>query len=311
MKPGLEHQNYMGSLSRMWETLYVWLLSGKICTQAVFGVCTGRTRMWMAPFFLTAKCLRRGPKSVSIRKVCTEAKQPRQNLRRKTGDFQDAIDDEIPVPTERVDDRPAAPPELGLQDIWDLLQRGMRSNETNFADIKRDVRGATQEAKEAKIQAAKATTLSQETKQSLESLEQRVAKLEKGHPAAPPGLAPSLAHPRGNQTRDWDRLGGEQEDTIVIGGFREYADSDERRGEWQTIKALLAPELAAEVAEEIVPRAPGPIILIKLRKEATAKDTWGQEVSRGKTQAPSRGRGKRKGIQRKSEQTIWHATKAG
>ena len=195
--------------------------------------------------------------------------------RERDTDFEDARDqdEEIPVPTEPALDEnaasssAAAPAVLKLQDIWDLLQKSVRSQETHFAELKGDVRSAKTEAKEAKIQAAKATTLSQETKTSLEALERRVAKLETNPaPAPPPGLeragyVPSKQQPQ----RDWDRLGGENGDTLVITGFRRWADSEERRAEWERIKGKVAPDMIDQIQEVIFPKAPGPVILVKLK----------------------------------------------
>ena len=158
--------------------------------------------------------------------------------------------------------------ELTLQDIMDNLTRGFASVRGELGDLKRDT-------SEAKTLAAKATTLASETKDKVDSLEARVAALEEGGaPQTHTGDRSSFA-PRGtgrptpratSSTRDWDKLGGEHGDTLVVGGFRRYADKEEREQEWNLASAKLPPHLREAVTEVIIPRSHCEVIILKVAR---------------------------------------------
>ena len=179
--------------------------------------------------------------------------------------------EEIPVPTEMPEgpSQPASP--LTLQDIFELMQKGMSRNETNFDRIDRRVSTMQNEIKETKDIAAKATTIANDTKTQLTALERRVAQLEKGGGAA--GSGPTQASPSNQGRRDWEQLGGEEGDTIVVGGFREYAQKEERREEWAKIQQQVTEPLRTKIKELIVPNAPCSTILLKIQREGGPTET--------------------------------------
>ena len=133
------------------------------------------------------------------------------------------------------------------------------------------------EAQEGKIQAAKATTLANETKNQLEALEKRVTQLEKNPPPRPtPNQAPNAQGSPSSAAeggRDWDQLGGEEGNTAIVGGFRMYSDRDEKQNEWNNVQEQLPPELTTAIQEIIVPASLGSIIIIKLTSKGNVKDT--------------------------------------
>ena len=95
--------------------------------------------------------------------------------------------------------------------------------------------------------------------------------------------------------RDWEQLGGEEGDTLVIGGFREYASKEERREEWETLEALIAEDLKTKIKELIVPNAPCSAVLIKIAQEGDANSTrrvmidWTKKFKEQKLQLTSQG----------------------
>ena len=94
------------------------------------------------------------------------------------------VEDGLPTPTE-LPDPPAdrAPKrELTLQDIMDTMTRGFSTQEVNMTSMRREVGDVQRETREAKTLSAKAVTIANETRESMESLEKRVAALEAGPP---------------------------------------------------------------------------------------------------------------------------------
>ena len=192
--------------------------------------------------------------------------------RKRAPDEPQRVEGEAEAPTQAP--LPSAPAALNLNDIWQLMQQSMTENRSNFGSLKSGVRKAEREAGEVKTLAAKATTLAQETKDRLQALQERVAKLEAGGP--PPTTTPSGGPSAATQPpgqRDWDQLGGDQGDTIVIGGFRPWADKQERAGEWEKVCPTIPEDLRAQIRETIVPASLSRIILIKIRKAATIRET--------------------------------------
>ena len=120
---------------------------------------------------------------------------------------------------------------------------------------------------EAKTLAAKATTIAQDTKVKLTSLEARVTALEKGE-----GTSSTKGHgkgafsggPRTSASSDWEQLGTTEGNTVIVGGFRSWASREERQKNFDKIRTELPNELAAQIFEVIVPAAPGRIVIVKL-----------------------------------------------
>ena len=211
---------------------------------------------------------------------------------------QDERDDrETPVPTELAD--PADDDKLSLGDLFRLMQRGMTENTGRFDKLDREQAAIKREAKEAREMAAKALTTSTETRSQIEALAKRVSQLEKG---GPPTHPPGLEQPRrkGNpkaqdEKRDWDYLGGDMGDTVVVGGFREYAQKTEKRNEWEKIQTLLAEDLQGQIQDVVIPNSPGSIVIVKLRQESTPAETrtkmlkWAKDFKEAKLQTTSEG----------------------
>ena len=88
--------------------------------------------------------------------------------------------EETPVPTEIPEGPSQSDPPLTLHDIFELMQKGMHRNETNFDRIDKRVSSMQGEIRETRDIAAKATTIANDTRTQLTALERRVAQLEKG-----------------------------------------------------------------------------------------------------------------------------------
>ena len=176
---------------------------------------------------------------------------------------------------------------LTLEDIMAAITTGQAENRSNFSSLKGEVTEARHDAKEAKVMAAKATTLAQETQKSLEGIESRLAKLEAGEaPLNPPPGLPTRrggGQASGGPKRDWDLLGGEEGDTLIVGGFRAWADKEERQGEWEKARAEIPEELQQDISEIIVPNSQCSILILKIKKSADVKSTrlrmfdWGKK----------------------------------
>ena len=99
-------------------------------------------------------------------------------------------------------------------------------------------------------------------KSALTQLEAKVAQ-PTPNSAHGTGTAPSNPNP---QTRsDWSELGGEQGDTLVLGGFRAHSTSEERREELQKIMTLLPEDLASQISSNIIPEPRTNIVLLKIK----------------------------------------------
>ena len=169
-------------------------------------------------------------------------------------------------------DRSGAPErkELTLQDIMDTLSAGFARSDENAARMQRELGEVKRDTSEAKTLAAKATTLASETKESVTTLERRVAALEAGKPLPRPGQPQGLGGrpPNLRQTpkSDFDQIGGEEGDTIVVGGFRNWADKEERTQHWNEIRAGLPQELSEAISEVVVPASQCSIVIVKIHK---------------------------------------------
>ena len=166
---------------------------------------------------------------------------------------------------------------LELGDLMSLMKKSMADNDANFREVKSGVTEAKAAAQESKVLAAKATTIAQETKTKLSALEARVLKLE----TSPPQVAGKAASGSGTErfrasdgpTRDWDQLGGEQGDLIVLGNFRPFASKEERKTEWEEATELLSPEMSDQIADVIYPSSLCSVILLKLKPKNTTRET--------------------------------------
>ena len=142
--------------------------------------------------------------------------------------------------------------------------------------------------------------------------------LESGKPPNKPGFPPHLGgrggHPRATQ-QESEQVGGEEGDTLIIGGFRNFADRTERTEQWHELRPQIPDELYGEIEEVIVPVSQCSIIIVKLKKDPAGPQQtrdlmrkWACEVSRAWTDTQSRGRAKRKNHLCVPQQTLWHAT---
>ena len=203
-------------------------------------------------------------------------KEGDRDARGSNEEFAEIDDDDCQVlqtvPRDSAVDVGENPKPLQLDDIMRVLKQSMSENQTNFGTLRRDVRRMESEAHEAKEMAAKATTLARDTQGALEALEARVAKIKAGKGPAPPSASTPMHNPSAG-SKDWDQLGGEKGDTIVIGGFRPYAARDERQSEWDAVRGKLSPEMREAIVDTIVPSALCQTVLVKIKASATTRET--------------------------------------
>ena len=184
--------------------------------------------------------------------------------------FQEA---EEPVPTELAGAPPSPRRELTLQDIMDEMRKGFAGTNAGMGEMKRDLGKVTHEVREAKDMAAKATTLAHETNEKMTSLEERVAKLEAGNVQPQPQHRQRGVAMGSTPKRDWEYLGGDEGNLCIVGGFRLWADREERQMEWAEIKERLPTELKDEILDTIIPTNPCQIVMVKVRKFQTVEQT--------------------------------------
>ena len=186
-------------------------------------------------------------------------------------EFVDA-EDNPPTPTEMPEAEPvreqAPRKELTLQDIMDTMTKGFSRQELGMTSMRREMGELQRETGEAKGLAAKAVTIADETKESLTTLEKRVAALESGPPPHTQyAKSRATSSHKGAAPRDFDQLGGDDGDTLIIGGFRNWADREERKTEWDLIEPQLPPPLREAVSEIIVPNSQCQIIILKIHQD--------------------------------------------
>ena len=129
--------------------------------------------------------------------------------KKRQPEFQD-VDDQEPTPTELADPQQNrrggadTKRELTLQDLMDAMQTGFGNQNQKMDFMSRDV-AKTQRETEAKELSAKAVTVANDTKDSFEALEKRVALLEKSPPTAPSTAKtqPIPTH-KGDMRRDFE-----------------------------------------------------------------------------------------------------------
>ena len=112
---------------------------------------------------------------------------------RESGEPVDVDEDDELVPTEmagptaQLAQAQGPRRELTLQDILDAMNTGFATQNNNTAEMRREMGELQRDTQEAKTLSAKAVTIATETKDSLTTLEQRVAAIEAGHPMHPAG----------------------------------------------------------------------------------------------------------------------------
>ena len=181
---------------------------------------------------------------------------------------------ETPVPTEIAE----PPPALTLMDLMNEMRRNQQETRTIFGGVKGEIAGVQRDIRETKEMAALATTKVTEMGKTVETLQERISKLEKGEPPSQRGSRTRGAskEPGEENPRDWDQIGGEQGDTIVVAGFRYLSDRQERQDEWTQIAQKIPEKLKAQIKDIIIPAVAGKILLVKIKPEQTVKETRNQ-----------------------------------
>ena len=205
-----------------------------------------------------------------------------------------------PIDVDKADEIPSKASPIQVENptaamtLDELVRFSITQNEKNFGKLDRDLGKLQREGAETRKMAARAVTTTEETKQRVDGIEKRLAKLEDkvANPSLPPGLAG-----RPNPTtetvgcNDWNELGGELGDTLVLGGFRAHATAEERREELEEILKILPEALVSQIATRIIPEPRTNIVLLKIHpspqgptETRRAMLAWCKEVRANKYQ---------------------------
>ena len=148
--------------------------------------------------------------------------------------------------------------------VEQLLRYSIDQNEKHFKKLDRDMSKLQREGSETRKMAARAVTSAEDTKNRVDRIEKRLTQLETQtrNPAPVPKKDTSPSRPQGRT--DWQELGGEDGDTLVLGGFRAHSTADERRTELDDILALFPPDLTDKTATRIIPEPRTNVVLLKV-----------------------------------------------
>ena len=155
---------------------------------------------------------------------------------------------------------------LTLDDLFASMQDGFRNMGTRMdaiqGSLQRDVSKLRHEQAETKEMAAKALTNSDQTKQQISQLAQRVTALENNPQKGGVGRSGSAALGASDiGDVGFNSLGGPKGNTVIIGKFAPYATKEARNQGWELIKGVLPPEIVDQVHRIETPGLRGPIIL--------------------------------------------------
>ena len=179
----------------------------------------------------------------------------------------------LPVPVDSDDEAPKATPAQNpnpteAMTMEQLLRFSIDQNEKHFSKLDRDINKLQREGSETRRMAARAVTSAEDTKVRVDKIEKRLAQLESQPPKpahAPPTTNPT--QPSSGRT-DWQELGGEEGDTIVLGGFRAHSTAEERRNELDQILLMLPEDLTTQIATRIIPEPRTNVVLLKIHHSA-------------------------------------------
>ena len=176
---------------------------------------------------------------------------------------------EIPVPSDSEDDTLQATPAenpnpTAAMSVEDLVRYSIQQNEKHFHKLDKDMSKLQREGSETRKMAARAVTTAEDTRQKVDKLERRLNALE-AKATAPPERLPTHQAITGQQPKsEWQELGGEEGDTIVMGGFRKNSTADERRAELTEVLAQLPEEITSQLVDKIIPATRTEIVLLKI-----------------------------------------------
>ena len=214
---------------------------------------------------------------------------PREKRKAQTQKDLIDVDDETASAIPVAPDNPPA-----TMTLDELVRFSITQNEKNFQKMDREMGKLQRDGAETRRMAARAVTTTEETKQRVDGIEQRLAKLEdKVANPTPSALRPqSQTTPKEDTARNgWNELGGETGDTIVLGGFRAHSTAEERREELEEILKVLPEALVQQIATRIIPEPRTNIVLLKIHPSPQGiQDTrrkmlaWCKEVRANKYQ---------------------------
>ena len=159
------------------------------------------------------------------------------------------------------------PNKLDLSDLMAFMKETRQEMQEGFRSSKTDISKVWAETKEVKGIATQAAVDAHEAKTAVTSLEERVAKLERDGPPRhqnKPAGRPSESDP----ASEWHLLGGEEGNTVVLGGIKTWVSKQARQDYWEYIETQMSADLWNKVASTTIPAGRGKIILVHLKKDA-------------------------------------------
>ena len=161
-------------------------------------------------------------------------------------------------------ERPEA--KLDLSDLMAFMKDTRKEMQEGFKSSKADISKVWAETREIKGIASQAAVDAHEAKTAVAKLEERVAKLEKDGPP-PQSRTTGGRQADSEPTSEWHLLGGDEGNTIVLGGIKTWVSKQTRQEYWEYIETQMSADLWAQVASITIPAGRGKIVLLHLKKD--------------------------------------------
>ena len=194
----------------------------------------------------------------------------------------DSEDSLLATPLENPNPSPA-------MTVEELVRYSISQNERNFKKLDKDMAKLQREGAETRKMAARAVTSAEDTRQRVDKIEHRLAQLEAKTSHPPPRSRSVPISTASQEKSEWQELGGEEGDTVVMGGFRKHSTPEDRRTELDEVIAGLPQDLADRILTRIVPATHTDIVLLKLQisdkgPDQTRRDTlaWCTKIKEAK-----------------------------
>ena len=172
---------------------------------------------------------------------------------------------------------------LQLENLMKVMMESRKESETNFKGLKQEMHKLWSDTNELKGIASQAAVSAEEAKTAVQSLETRVEALEKGKPRNLDPWAQALPPKPQNasasaSSSDWQFLGGDEGDTVVIGGYKHWVSYQHRKDALAHIEAQLPVELWDRVRDSTITTGRGKILLLHLKRESEGPTATGRKM---------------------------------
>ena len=163
-------------------------------------------------------------------------------------------------------EQPQPQSKLELDDLMAFMKESRKEMQDGFKSSRADISKVWAETREVKGIASQAAVDAHEAKTAVAKLEERVAKLERDGPPTHP-RATGGKQADNEPSSEWHLLGGDEGNTIVLGGIKTWVSKQTRQEYWEYIETQMAADLLAQVASITIPAGRGKIVLLHLKKD--------------------------------------------